>query len=71
MQLDRLARETQQVQAALAAPDIYTDAAKSRLRELLEKQTQLARDTERVETAWLTGTEELEALQQSLAETGN
>jgi ATP-binding cassette subfamily F protein 3 len=70
-QLDSLARETQQVQIALAAPDIYTDAAKSRLRELLEKQTQLARDTGRVETAWLTGSEQLEALQQSLAETGN
>jgi ATP-binding cassette, subfamily F, member 3 len=70
-QLDRLARETQQVQTALAAPDIYTDAAKGRLRELLEQQTRLARDTERVEAAWLTGSEELEALQQSLAEAAN
>jgi ATP-binding cassette, subfamily F, member 3 len=70
-QLDSLARATQQVQMALAAADIYTDTAKSRLRELLEKQTQLARDTERVETAWLTGSEQLEALQQSLVETGN
>jgi ATP-binding cassette subfamily F protein 3 len=69
-QLDSLARETQQVQAALAAADIYTDDAKARLRELLEQQTRLARETERVETAWLTGSEQLEALQKSLAEAG-
>ena len=68
-QLDQLARETGQVQAALAAADIYSEAAKPRLRELLEKQTRLARDTERVETAWLAGSEDLEALQQSLADT--
>ena len=70
-QLDRLSRETQQVQTALAAPDIYTDAAKGRLRELLDQQTRLARDTQRVEAAWLTGSEELEALQKSLAEAGS
>ena len=67
-QMDQLARETQQVQAALAAPDIYEEGAKRRLRELLERQTQLARDTERVEAQWLAGGEELEALQKSLAE---
>ena len=67
-QLDQLARETQQVQAALAAPDIYEEGAKGRLRELLERQTQLARDTDRVEAQWLAGGEELEALQKSLAE---
>jgi ATP-binding cassette subfamily F protein 3 len=66
LELDALARETQRVQAALAAPDLYTDAAKARLRELLDAQTRLARDTQRVEAAWLTGSEELEALQQSL-----
>ncbi len=67
-QLDALARETRQVQAALATTEIYADAQKARLRELLEKQTQLARDTERVEAAWLAGGEELEALQKSLAD---
>jgi ATP-binding cassette, subfamily F, member 3 len=66
-QLDTLARETRQVQTALAAPDIYSGAAKARLRELLDTQTRLARDTERVEAAWLAGGEELEALQKSLA----
>jgi ATP-binding cassette subfamily F protein 3 len=66
-QLESLAQETQQLQTALSAPDVYTEAAKSRLRELLEKQTRLARDTQRVEAAWLSGSEELEALQQALA----
>jgi ATP-binding cassette subfamily F protein 3 len=64
-QLDSLARETQQVQSELAAPDIYSDAAKARLRELLDTQTRLARDTQRVESAWLAGSEELEALLQA------
>jgi ATP-binding cassette subfamily F protein 3 len=67
-QLDTLARETQQVQAALTAPELYTDAAKSRLRELLDQQIQLARETERIESLWLAGGEALEALQQSLVE---
>jgi ATP-binding cassette subfamily F protein 3 len=67
-QLDALARDTAEVQAALAAADIYTEGAKGRLRELLEKQTQLARETERVEAQWLAGGEEFEALQRSLAE---
>ena len=67
-QLDALARETQRVQAALTAPDLYADGAKARLRELLEQQTRLARDTERVEALWLAGGEELEALQKSLLE---
>jgi ATP-binding cassette subfamily F protein 3 len=67
-QLDALARETHQVQTALAAADIYLDASKPRLRALLEQQAQLARDTERVEAQWLAGGEELEALQKALAD---
>jgi ATP-binding cassette subfamily F protein 3 len=67
-QLDSLARETAQVQAALAAPDIYAESAKTRLRGLLERQTQLARETQRVEADWLAGGEELEALQKSLTD---
>jgi ATP-binding cassette, subfamily F, member 3 len=65
-QLDTLACETQQVQAALTAPELYTDDAKGRLRELLDKQTQLTRDTERTEALWLAGGEELEGLQKSV-----
>ncbi|HTY93383.1 MAG TPA: ATP-binding cassette domain-containing protein [Steroidobacteraceae bacterium] len=66
-QLDALARDTERVRADLAAPDLYADAARDRLRELLEKQARLARDTLRVEALWLAGGEELEALQQALA----
>ena len=66
-QMDALSRDTEQVQAALAAPEIYLDEAKARLRELLDKQTRLTRDTERVEAQWLAGGEELEALQKALA----
>jgi ATP-binding cassette subfamily F protein 3 len=66
-QLDGLARQTAQVQATLATAAIYRDEAKGRLRELLDQQTQLARDTERVEAQWLAGGEELEALQYGLA----
>ena len=67
-QLDELARQTEQVRAALAAPDLYAEAARMRLRELLERQAQLARETERAEAQWLAGGEELEALQRSLAD---
>ena len=70
-QLDTLARETQRVQAALTAPELYADGAKTRLRELLEQQTRLARDTERVEALWLAGGEELEVLQKSLLESAD
>ncbi|HEY6457520.1 MAG TPA: ATP-binding cassette domain-containing protein [Steroidobacteraceae bacterium] len=65
-QLDTLAGETQQVQAALTAPELYADGAKARLRQLLDKQLQLARDTERTESLWLAGGEQLEALHESL-----
>jgi len=67
-QLDALARDTAQVQAALTAAELYAEGAKPRLRELLERQTQLARDTQRVEAQWLKGGEALESLQRSLSD---
>ncbi len=60
-ELTRLAAETAVVQSQLAAPDIYDASAKDRLKELLARQTQLARETETVEAAWLAASEELEA----------
>jgi len=66
--LDTLARETQQVQTALAAPAIYDEASKAALRDLLARQTELARETERVESEWFAGSEELETLQNALTE---
>jgi ATP-binding cassette subfamily F protein 3 len=59
-ELARLSAETSRVQAELAAPDIYAADSKDRLKELLSRQAQLARETESVETAWLQVSEELE-----------
>jgi len=59
-ELARLAAKSQALQAQLAAPDIYAASSKDRLKELLSQQAQLARETERVETAWLEASEELE-----------
>jgi len=59
-ELERLARERSRVQSALEAPDIYTDGAKERLGKLLAEQAQLARATEKAESAWLESTESLE-----------
>jgi ATP-binding cassette subfamily F protein 3 len=60
-ELERLAKERAEVQAALAAPDIYSDAAAPRLRELLERQARVAQETEKIEAAWLESSEQLEA----------
>ena len=60
VELARLATQSAAVQEQLAAPDIYAASAKERLKELLAQQTQLARETEKVETAWLEASEELE-----------
>ena len=59
-ELSRLADRSAALQAQLAAPDIYAASSKDRLKELLAQQAQLARDTQRVETAWLEASEELE-----------
>jgi ATP-binding cassette subfamily F protein 3 len=59
-ELARLATRSAELQQELAAPDIYSAASKERLKELLAQQTQLTRETEKVETAWLEASEELE-----------
>ena len=61
-ELARLASKSAALQSELAAPDIYAASAKDRLKELLSQQAQLARETEKVETAWLEASEELEEL---------
>ena len=60
-ELERLARETVDVQSRLAEPDLYSDAARDTLRQLLQKQTDLKRATEKAEAAWLEASEQLEA----------
>jgi ATP-binding cassette subfamily F protein 3 len=61
-ELARLASKAAELQTALAAPGIYAESAKERLRELLAQQTRLTRETEAVENAWIEASEQLEAL---------
>jgi ATP-binding cassette subfamily F protein 3 len=59
-ELVRLASKSSALQAELAAPEIYVAGAKDRLKELLAQQALVARETEKVETAWLEASEQLE-----------
>jgi len=60
LELARLAQQSGALQAELAAPDIYAAASKDKLKVLLAQQAEVARETEKVETAWLEASEELE-----------
>jgi ATP-binding cassette subfamily F protein 3 len=60
-ELERLARETAEVQSRLQASDLYSDEARDALRQLLQKQAELARATQHTEAAWLEASEQLEA----------
>jgi ATP-binding cassette subfamily F protein 3 len=60
VELARLASRSSALQAELAAPEIYAAGAKDRLKDLLAQQAQVARETEKVETAWLEASEQLE-----------
>jgi ATP-binding cassette subfamily F protein 3 len=60
-ELERLTKERAQLEAQLAAPDIYSDAQKNRLKELLSAQTALTRETEKIEAEWLEASEQYEA----------
>ena len=59
--LAELERKRQEIEAQLATPDIYGEQAKQQLQELLQAQTQLRRDLNACEEAWLAATERLEA----------
>jgi ATP-binding cassette subfamily F protein 3 len=56
-----LERKRQEIEAQLASPDIYGEQAKQQLQELLKVQTQLRRDLNACEEAWLAATERLDA----------
>jgi ATP-binding cassette, subfamily F, member 3 len=62
--LERLAKERALVETELATTEIYADANKSRLKEMLAKQTQLAKETEKTEAEWLSASEQFEAAQE-------
>ena len=52
-----------EVESQLSSPDIYDDANKARLRELLARQTDLTRRAGDAEEAWLELVEEIEAME--------
>ena len=56
-----LERRRADVEAALSTPDIYGEQAKQQLQELLKTQTQLRRDLQACEEAWLAASERLDA----------
>jgi ATP-binding cassette subfamily F protein 3 len=60
-ELDRLARQQAEIQAQLESPEIYTEGAKDRLRQLTEQQGRLSREVAEVEARWMEHTERLEA----------
>ena len=59
--LERLTRERAEIEGTLQAPDLYAEDGKDRLRTLMERQSQVAKEIERAEAAWLEHTERLEA----------
>jgi ATP-binding cassette, subfamily F, member 3 len=58
--LERLTRERAGIASQLEVPEIYADAARSKLSELLARQGALAKEIEQVEAKWLESSEELE-----------
>jgi ATP-binding cassette subfamily F protein 3 len=60
--LDRLSQSKQDIETALAEPDIYEDANKHRLKELLLRQGKVDQKLEQVEEEWLEVQEALETL---------
>ena len=56
-----LERRRAEVETALANPDIYGEQAKQQLHDLLKVQTQVRRDLQASEEAWLAASERLDA----------
>jgi len=59
-EMTKLQRELSEIETALAAPEIYQEESKPRLRELLDSQTRLKRQLDAAESKWLENTEILE-----------
>jgi ATP-binding cassette subfamily F protein 3 len=56
-----LEHRRQEIEAQLASPDIYGEQAKQQLQALLKTQTQVRRELDASEAAWLAATERLDA----------
>ena len=61
--IDRLHHALEEIEALLADPDIYSDAQKNRLKELLQQQAKNTAELEEVELNWCDVSEQIEALQ--------
>ena len=59
-QLSNVQTSLKEVESSLTAADIYAPENKQRLKELLDKQIQLKRDIDHIETRWLSKLEEYE-----------
>jgi len=62
-QMDRLNARKAELEGALAAPDIYAEVNKDRLKAFLYEQAQLVKDLEQLEEEWMAQQEALEALE--------
>jgi len=60
--LEAMEAQRRDVEASLAAPDLYTAEGKARLQSLLQLQGHLKHDIDAQEAAWLVANERLEAL---------
>ncbi len=64
--LDVLHGEQSELQAQLALPELYEDAAKPRLMTLMEHKRELDRRTEKTEEAWMEASEALELAEEPI-----
>ena len=58
--VEKYHNEQRQLEQMLADPDIYTDDAKIRLKQTLEKKVQVDKALEEAETAWMAAEEAIE-----------
>ncbi|MFA5984120.1 MAG: ATP-binding cassette domain-containing protein [Methylococcaceae bacterium] len=61
--VERYHSEQRQLEQQLADPELYNDAQKQRLKQLLEQKTQVDKALQAAETDWLEAEEQLQALQ--------
>ena len=66
--MGKLQQQLNEIEQALADPELYTEGAKARLTGLLAQQGPLTQQLEAVETEWMTLGEELEAKEQAFAD---
>jgi len=66
-EMERLGKERSAIEQWLADPALYEDAAKSRLRELTERQNEVVRAIEQLEGEWLMASEQLEMAERDSA----